>query len=177
LHPSALALRGSKDWGALDNSEVARELAALGYPGFSYMRDLRPQWNPAELLLAALTQDELESRVAAGLPWLAYAFNNTMDWDWLVREAKVNDVTNRLGFAVALAERVAEHKGDLATLEALHVVEARLLPSVLLREETFCHEHMTNAERRWLKENRTAEARRWNVLSDLSQENLTHAPA
>jgi transcriptional regulator with XRE-family HTH domain len=177
LPPSALPLRGPEDRRQLNDSNVASELAALGYPGFSYMHDLRPKWNPAELLLAALTNDELESRVAKGLPWLVYAFSNNMNWDWLVREAKANDVTNRLGFAVALAQRVAERKGDLAAAQALHTVEARLFPSVLLREETFCHEQMTNAERRWLKENRTAEARRWNVLSDLSSESLTHAIA
>jgi len=47
--------------------------------------------------------------------------------------------------------------------------------SVLLRELTFCHEHMPQAERRWLKHNSTLEAKQWNVLSDLSPEHLSHA--
>jgi transcriptional regulator with XRE-family HTH domain len=177
LPSSELPLRGPQNWRQLDNREVASELAALGYAGFSYMHGSRPKWNPAELLLAALTKDELESRVAEGLPWLVYAFNNDMNWDWLVREAKANDVTNRLGFAVTLARKVAERREDPAASEALRGIELRLFPSVLLREDTFCHEQITSAERRWLKDNRTAEAQHWNVLSDLSSERLSHATA
>jgi transcriptional regulator with XRE-family HTH domain len=177
LPPSALPLRGPENWAKLDDSDLANELAALGYPGFSYVRGRRPRWNPTELLLAALTKAELESRVAEALPWLAYAFSAGLNWDWLVREAKTNDVTNRLGFAVALARGLAERKPDLAAVEALRAVETRLLPSVLLREQTFCHEQMTNAERRWLKDKRTAEAQRWNMLSDLSSDRLIHVTA
>ena len=36
---------------------------------------------------------------------------------------------------------------------------------------------MTGAERKWLKKNRTAEARHWNLLTDLEVKHLTHAAA
>ncbi|HET9285448.1 MAG TPA: hypothetical protein VFR24_26145 [Candidatus Angelobacter sp.] len=67
--------------------------------------------------------------------------------------------------------------GNTAVSRQLSNVENGLLLSVLLRELTFCHEHMPQAERRWLKENSTPEARQWNVLSDLSLEHLSHALA
>ncbi|SRR5258708_6511036 len=171
LPPSALPMRGH--WNHLDNSKVAHELAALGYPGFSYMNVARPQWNPAELLVAALTKDELESRVAEGLPWLAYAFNN-MDWNWAVRKAKTNDVTNRLGFVVTMARELADRKGNDSVAMTLRAVETQLQRSTLVREDTFCNERMTQAERRWLQKSRSPEARRWNVLSDLASEHLVH---
>lgn len=171
---SALPLRGPEVWHQLGSEEVANQLAALGYPGFSYMNVGRPQWNPSELLVATLTKNELESRVAEGLPWLVYTFN-TLDWNWVMREAKVNDVTNRLGFVVTLARQLAQEKGNNSRAEALQELETRLRRSTLVQEETFCHEQMTNAERRWLEARRTPEARQWHVLSDLVPEHLAHA--
>src|SRR5579864_6529562 len=111
LSYSALPMQGEQVWDKLQSDAVANQLAALGYPGFSYMKVDRPHWNPAELLVAALTKNELESRVAEGLTWLVYAFTN-MDWNWVVREAKSHDVTNRLGFVVTLARKLAEQKGN-----------------------------------------------------------------
>src|ERR1700742_1643689 len=48
----------SEDW--------ACHLGSLGYPGFSYFKN-RPTQNPAEVLLGALKQSDLDSRVAKGL--------------------------------------------------------------------------------------------------------------
>lgn len=174
MPPSALPFRGQDEWTRLNESVVASELAALGYPGFAYLSSSRPEWNPAELLLAALARDELEARVAEGLPWLAYAHND-LDWDWTVREARTHNVVNRLGFVVTLARELAEKRADAVAVATLREVEARLKPSVLLRTETFCREHMTQVERRWLREHSTAQARQWNVLSDVSSEDLAHA--
>src|SRR5258708_681752 len=173
LSPLTLPLQESANWRELDVSALAREVAAAGYPGFSYMT-ARPSRNPAEVLMAALTKDELETRVAESMPWLVLTYND-MDWDWVVREAKVNDVTNRLGFAVTLARELAEKKQDSTATEKLKVVESGLRRSVLAREDTFCQERMTQAERQWLKLKSSTEARRWNVLSDLSPEHLTHS--
>lgn len=173
LSYSALPMRGPQVWNQLQNDVVANQLAALGYPGFSYMNSSRPQWNPAELLVAALTKNELESRVAEGLAWLAYAFTD-MNWDWVAREAKVNDVTNRLGFVVTLARKLAENKANDSAAETLRVVETRLKRSTLVQEETLCHEQMTQTERKWLEDNRPPEARHWHVLSDLRPEHLDH---
>lgn len=173
LSYSALPVCGPQVWDQLQSDVVANQLAALGYPGFSYMNNSRPQWNPAELLVAALTKNELESRVAEGLAWLAYAFTD-MDWDWVAREAKVNDVTNRLGFVVTLALKLAEKKANDSATETLRAAETRLKRSTLVQEQTLCHEQMTQVERKWLEGSRSPEARQWHVLSDLLPEHLEH---
>jgi transcriptional regulator with XRE-family HTH domain len=173
LSPLALPMRGQKEWAGMGDLKLAQQLAGLGYPGFAYMRT-RATWNPAELLLTALTKDELESRTAEALPWLVLTYSN-MDWNWAVRQTKLHDVQNRLGFVLTLARSLAERMNDTAVANRLREVEKQLHTSVLLRELTFCHEHMPPAERRWLKQNSTPEAKHWNVLSDLSPEHLSHA--
>jgi hypothetical protein len=97
-----------------------------------------------------------------------------LNWEWAVREAKVNNVTNRLGFVVALARELAERKHDSTAAETLRRVESQLEPAVLRKKETLCHEHMTKVERRWLEDRSSSEACKWNVLSDLSMEQLVH---
>ena len=52
-----------------DPQVLAEELAALGYPGFAHMAGRRRKKNPAELLLTALAQENLEARQAEALPW------------------------------------------------------------------------------------------------------------
>ena len=47
------------------------DLGALGYPGFSYLRARRRR-NPAEVLLEALNQPNLDARVVEGLPWFGH---------------------------------------------------------------------------------------------------------
>ena len=43
-------------------------------------------------------------------------------------------------------------------------------------EDTLCHDSMTSAERRWLHDNRTPEARHWNLLTDLNVDHLSYVP-
>src|SRR5437899_10134999 len=90
---------------------LVRDLAALGYPGFAYLRPRtwRPK-NPGEVLLTALAQEDLESRLVEALPWLVLRYS-TLDWTWVVREAKVRDLQNRLGFVVGLARHLAVRGG------------------------------------------------------------------
>jgi Helix-turn-helix domain len=175
LSPLALPMRGQKAWAGMGDLKFAQQLAGLGYPGFAYMR-ARATWNPAELLVVALAKDELESRTTEALPWLVLAYSN-MDWDWVIKQTKLNDAQNRLGFVVTLGRSLAERMNDVAAMNRLSTVEKSLHASVLLREVTFCHEHMAEAERRWLKNNSTPEAKHWNILSDLSPEHLTNAVA
>ena len=82
LEPSA------SEWSSLKHDFTA-DLAASGYPGFAYLKTKAPQ-NPAGVLLDALDQANLDARVVEGLPWLALTYVD-MDWDWLVRNAKVRD--------------------------------------------------------------------------------------
>ncbi len=77
--------------------DFAAELGALGYPGFSYL-NRKMRRDPAEVLLDAINESDLDTRVAEGLPWLVMTYVD-MDWDWLVRNAKLRDRQNRLGFA------------------------------------------------------------------------------
>src|SRR5215469_7488616 len=95
-------------------ADFAKQLAALGYPGFAYMRN---GWrrNPAEVLLAALAQDNLEARVVEALPWLLL-HNSDMDRDWLTKQARLRNLSNRLGFVVSLAKKVLEQKGNTSSV-------------------------------------------------------------
>jgi transcriptional regulator with XRE-family HTH domain len=155
------------------SERVRRELAALGYPGFAHQRG-GVRRNPAGVLLHALNEDELESRTSEGLPWLALKYPE-MDWDWLVDGVKLRDRQNRLGFVVTLAGQLAARLSDVRRERKLSEYAAVLDRSRLVREDTLCHESLTGAERKWLRENRPAEARHWNLLTDMKVENLVHA--
>jgi transcriptional regulator with XRE-family HTH domain len=171
LGPSALAVSGDRS--PMDSGDVASGLAALGYEPLGYLRTRR-QRNPAEVLLRALRQANLESRVAEALPWILMQHTD-LDWEWLVRETKLADVQNRLGFVVTLARQVAERQGRDALAAQLRQCETGLEVSRLAREDTFCHESLTQAERRWLRRERPPEAAHWNLLTGLRADQLRYA--
>lgn len=173
--PTALPLRDELNRPASPNDLLRDELATLGYPGFSYLHRHRgARHNPAQVLFTALNESDLDMRVVEGLPWLAFTFAE-LNWDWLVRNAKLHDRQNRLGFSVTLARELAQRAGNQDRTESLSQKESLLQLSLLAREDTFCHDSLTKAERDWLRDHRTPEARRWNMLSDLNVEHLTHA--
>lgn len=173
--PTAIPLWEDLNRSVSPNDLLRGELAALGYPGFSYLHRHRgARHNPAQVLFTALNEPDLDMRVVEGLPWLAFTFAD-LDWDWLVRNAKLHDRQNRLGFTVTLARELAQKAGDQVRTENLIERESLLHPSLLAKEDTFCHDSLTKAERDWLREHRTPEAGKWNMLSDLNVENLTHA--
>jgi hypothetical protein len=85
--------------------DYAADLGGLGYPKFSYLKGtMTPE--PAKLLLDALGEPELDSRVAEGLPWIAPTHVD-MDWDWLAENAKLRRCQNRLGSVISLANELA----------------------------------------------------------------------
>ncbi len=174
LPATALPLEppGARAW---TEDEFKSQLGALGYPGFGYLRR-KPRRNPAQLLFQALDQPDLDARVVEALPWLASTFVE-MDWDWLVRNAKLHDRQNRLGFVVALAGELAQRAGKTADAARLAHLRGLLDRSRLAREETLCHESMTQTERRWLRKNRPPKARHWHLLTDLEVRHLAYAPA
>ena len=153
--------------------DVAGALAALGYPGFTHLKPGR-RMNPAELLLTALSASDLEVRLAEALPWLVWQ-HPTLNWEWLLAQAKLHDLQNRLGFVVALAKAVADRHQDGRAVEALTQVEAQLEPSRLVREDTLARESMTQAERRWVRTHRPPTAEHWNLLTGLTAEHLAYA--
>jgi transcriptional regulator with XRE-family HTH domain len=147
------------------SDSLAGELAALGYPGFAHLRERRRKVNPAEFLLSALMQRNLEARTAEGLPWVVLRFPG-MPAHWLVRESRARNLQNRLGFVVTLAR---EATGN----EDLQPLEQTLADSKLEKEDSFCKE-LNDAERRWLRENRSRQALQWNLLSDMRPDALRY---
>ena len=155
-----------------DPDRLARQLAGLGYPGFAHLQGTAE--NPAAVLLEALVQDDLDVRLAEALPWVVLTYPD-LDWSWLVREVKIRDVQNRLGFVVALARQLAATRPLLRkALEPISTVANELERSRLAREDTLCRESMTQAEREWLATTRSALARHWNLLTGLSADQLAH---
>lgn len=152
---------------------VAREVAALGYAGFSHLRGAEKR-NPAAVLLMGLAQKDLESRVVESLPWLVVEYPD-LNWDWLVARTKQEDLQNRLGFVVNVARRVSESKGRDGA-KVLAGVESLLERARLAREDTLCRDSVTQAERNWLRQMRPPQAEHWNLLTDLRPETLRYGP-
>jgi hypothetical protein len=163
LPPTVLPVHEVRE-GATDDF-LAHELALLGYPGFAHLRRGGRKVNPAEYLLTALAKRNLEARVAEGLPWLVLRYPD-MPTGYLVREARVKNLQNRLGFVVALG-RLAAGQSDPQPLEQM------LADSKLEKVESFCKE-LNEAERQWLMENSSQEAKQWNLLSDLRPDMLRY---
>ena len=163
--------------GLPDNRDASRslpnQLAALGYPGFSHLRK-GSLVNPAVTVLDALSERRLDGRVAEALPWVLEQFPS-LDWDWLVDQARRRNVQNRLGFLVTVARMLAEKRTNRVAVNRLSRVEEELEQSRLVAETTLGREGMPAAERAWLREHRSPEARNWNVLSGLKLQDLSYA--
>lgn len=154
---------------------LAKDLAGLGYPGLAYLHSPnRRSKNPGEVLLTALAQDNLESRLVEALPWLVLRYS-TLDWSWVIAEAKLRDLQNRLGFVVTLARQLALRTSDDRKARSLATLEARLSHSRLAREDTLCRGSLSEPERRWLVDHRPDAARHWNLLTDWTVDALRYA--
>lgn len=173
LAPVLLPLTGKKP-SEVTPDELTRDLGRLGYPGFAYVRG---GWrkNPAEVLLAALAQPVLESRVAEALPWLLLHYP-TLNTRWLGNQARLLNLTNRLGFVVDLALRVAERKGERNSerYRALTNLANTLRLSRLEAEDTFAQSSLSDTECNWLRANRGSEADFWHLLTDWRPELLQY---
>ena len=170
LSPSTLPMSAGR--ASLKPDEATSALGAVGYPGFAYLRHRRPL-NPADLLLRALRASDVDARVVEALPWVLLKYPD-LDWAWLLREAKADDLQNRLGFLVSVARQLAELRGETGTANRLAEQEHTLEGSRLQREGAF-RESLTDAERRWFRENRTPHARHWNMLSTVNASELANA--
>jgi transcriptional regulator with XRE-family HTH domain len=170
LSPRTLPMSAGRT--SLKPDEATSALGAVGYPGFGYLRHRRPL-NPADLLLRALRASDVDARVVEALPWVLVKYPD-LDWAWLLREAKADDLQNRLGFLVCVARQLAELRGERGTANKLAEQEHSLEGSRLQREGAF-RESLTNAERRWLREHRPPHAAHWNMLSTVDASELAHA--
>jgi transcriptional regulator with XRE-family HTH domain len=155
-----------------DAQSVASRLAALGYPGFAYLARGASRVNPARLLVDALRQPYLEARVVAALPWVLVAYPD-LDWHWLLDQAKRDNLQNRLGFLLGVAQRVAELQNASTSAERFSGWLRVLDDARLVREDTFA-ERLTEAERRFLREQRSELARHWNMLTGMRPEHLSY---
>lgn len=158
---------------AANNGDLAKQLGSLGYPSFAYLKTKQKK-NPAEVLLSALKSENLESRLAEALPWIVFNFPN-IDWQITIKISKINDLQNRLGFVVNLAEKIAAKSKDNSKLNLLREKKAELAKSRLLREDTFCNSNLTEVEKKWLKNNRSKEAKFWRLLTDIEIRHLNYA--
>jgi len=156
-----------------DDALLARQLSGLGYPGFAHLRARKA--NPAAVVLAALLRADLETRLAEALPWVLLTYPD-LDWSWLIRHAKLQDVQNRLGFLVAVAKGLTADKPESqSAFNQLSAAEQQLERARLARQDTLCRESMPNAERHWLESNRSSLARHWNLLTGLTADQLSYA--
>lgn len=154
----------------MHSGEVAAQLAAFGYLGFTHLKKSSSLVNPALVVAAALTHDDLDARLVEALPWVLATFRD-LDWGWLCAQCRLVNLQNRLGYLVSLAMKLTK-PGESAELgEALIELER----SRLVLEGTLCKESMASAERAWVRKHRPAEARHWNLLTTLTVEQLTHA--
>jgi transcriptional regulator with XRE-family HTH domain len=151
---------------------LARQLAGLGYPGFAHLPSRKA--NPAAVLREALVQDDLEVRLSEALPWVVLTYPD-MDWPWLIREVKLRDAQNRLGFVVAMAlELAATRPRFRPALERISAAAKELERARLAREDTLCRGSMPPAERDWLATTRSPLARHWNLVTGLTADQLSH---
>jgi transcriptional regulator with XRE-family HTH domain len=161
------------DLPSAENDVLAKEVGSLGYPPFAYLKTNQKK-NPAEVLLSALKSKNLDSRIAEALPWIVFSFPS-MDWQTVIKIAKINDLQNRLGFIVNLAEKISVKSKNLEKLSLLREKKQEITNSRLLREDTLCHDSLTKVEKKWLRNNRSKEAKFWRLLTDLEIKHLSYA--
>lgn len=169
LSPSNLPAHFEQEF--VSDDRLAVDLAGLGYPGFSHLKKRAVRKNPAVVLFNTLNADKRDPRLVEALPWLLLNFTD-LDWNSLSRNIKANDLQNRLGFLVAVSSELAERQGSLLLSAELRLKEVELSRSLLVHEDTLCNETMTVVERKWLKSNRSSNAKRWHVLTDMRAEGL-----
>jgi transcriptional regulator with XRE-family HTH domain len=150
--------------------ELAAELGELGYPGFAHLRGLLR--NPAEVLFDSLDHSDLDVRVTEGLPWLVLRYSK-LDWTWLVRELKLRNRQNRLGFVVALAMRL--HRKD--AFHSLEGVLRELEAARLAKEDTLCQESWPASRKKYVRSVRSRLAAHWNLDTRLTEVDLAHYAA
>lgn len=174
LPASALPLPEGLDARKTPPDELQRRLAALGYPGFEHLRSQTVS-NPAEVLLTALVQQDLDTRLTEALPWVLSTYSD-LNWEWLRDRAKLQNAQNRLGYVMHLAVQTARTlPGHEAAVRVLSKWESELEEARLAGEGTLCRDSMPERERAWLRTHRPKAAAHWNLLTSLTAEQLPYA--
>ncbi len=141
------------------DDRLRAQLSALGYPGFAHIDPARPAPEPTVVVLNALSQPTVDARITEALPWLAREYADTLDWPWLVQQAKLRNLQNRLGFLIQLTG--ATGRGGPALNDAMDELDK----ARLVAEGTFCWDSMPESTRKWMRERRSPEAEHWNIVS------------
>ena len=113
------------------------------------------------------------ARLVAGLPWLAVEYVD-LDWSWVLTEARLANLQNRVGFMLALARQLAVRLEKPRVERRLAAVEGRFDAARLAREDTFSTA-LTAAETAWVRKTRSTQARHWKVVTDLSVDDVVYA--
>lgn len=171
LSPTALPLKNTlKYLPRVTNRELVRDLSALRYPGYSHFKPATLK-NPVQVLVMALSANNLEGRLVEALPWVLLEFSD-LEWKELVDAAKLKNLQNRLGFLTCLARKLAERRRDKKAMVKFKRWENILEDARLVKQDTLCRQNMSDSEKQWVLQNRSKEAAHWNILSNLSAEYL-----
>jgi transcriptional regulator with XRE-family HTH domain len=173
LSPSALPLPEPLAPQPGRPDDLQNQLASLGYPGFEHVRARRTS-NPAEVVLSAVVQRDLDTRLVEALPWILKSYTD-LNWDWLRDRAKLQNAQNRLGYLVHLARETAGASPGGSAVNILSGWENQLEEARLASEGTLCRESMPDAERRWLRVNRPPAAAHWSLLTGITAGQLPYA--
>jgi transcriptional regulator with XRE-family HTH domain len=150
---------------------LVSELGRLGYPGYAHLSGrLR---NPAEFLLDALDHSDLDVRTTEGLPWVVLTYTH-LDWSWLLREVKIRNRQNRLGFVVSMANKVALQNDAFVVSNVLEPVLLKLEDARLVKEDTLCQESWPRSRKQHVRRVRSKLAEHWNLDTQFSEVDLAH---
>lgn len=153
---------------------LASELGRLGYPGYAHLSgQLR---NPAELLLDVLDHADVDVRTTEGLPWVVFTYPH-LNWPWLLREVKLRNRQNRLGFVVSLANKLAHQDDAFLVWRALEPVLLELEDARLVKEDTLCQESWPQSRGAHVRAVRSKLAAHWNLVTKLTEADLGHYAA
>ena len=165
-----------EDLSSLDHVDLdfAADLGALGYPGFAAAEGATPR-NPAAVIVSILKRRQVAPAVMAAIPWVLVRFPE-INTDWLVAQARLNNLQNRLGFLTDLAYEAAEARTRDGRFEETHLVKleamrGQLEESRLAKEDTLARP-LTGAERQFFEEHRSETARHWNLLTGVTKDTL-----
>lgn len=162
----------ARQQGLLVATELAVALGNLGYPAFRYLANGRTP-DPAAVVLEVLRAGDASPRVVRALPWVL-AHHPDLDWPRLLTQVKALTLQNALGFLTGLARRLARREGKTAVVDRLLAVE-RELEDVRLVKERSLGRRLADAEARHVRAQRSALARRWRVLSELTVDDVAAA--
>jgi transcriptional regulator with XRE-family HTH domain len=170
--PLTAALRSRTEaFSRANRKEIAEDrfraqLSKLGYPGFAHVARARVKPSPDAFLVSVLSQSKVDARIVDALPWVVRRYAGRLNLPWMVRQAKLQNLQNRLGLVLQVA--------GVETPELSDAV-GELNRARLLEEATLCWDSMPAAAREWIRANRSPLAQHWNVLTTLRAEDAGNA--